>query len=305
MTRNVTGTNYGVLLMQNADVETLLDRFRHAERLGFDQVFVADHAADFTNMGGTWFDGWPLLAAAARETSRVRIGTMVANPILRAPAVMAKEAITIDQLSAGRLELGIGTGIFEYDHQAVGEHAWSVKERVRRFAEYVEIVDGVLRGAGEPYSFEGEWLRAYDVATAPGPVQRPRPPIIVGGHAPTVLRVAAERADVWNTNGRYGAGIEMDAGTTEVLAYVRTLNQRLDERCAELDRDPATLRRSMLLDPIELDSDLGNDELFGQAAEAGIEDLVFTWPEPDRLPEFEELIGKLHHDHERATASES
>lgn len=284
----------GVLIMQDTDIETLLARARRAEELGFDQVFFADHSGDFRDLTGTWFDGWSLLAATARETSRIRIGTMVANPILRTPTVMAKEAVAIDHLSAGRLDLGLGAGIFEMDHHAVGEEAWSVRERVQRFGEYVEILDGVLRSTGKPYEFEGTWLRTSVRSTAPGPVQRPRPPLIVGGHAPTVLRVAAEHAEVWNTNGRYGK-VGMDASLDEVMAYVRDLNRQVDEACERVGRDPATLRRSMLFDPLNLDrAPDGPEASFAAAADAGVQDFVLTWPEdgqPEQLDQFEQLAA--------------
>jgi len=149
-------SRFGVLVMQDAPVAELMARFRRIEELGFDQAYIADHIGDFRALDAPFLDGWSLLAAAATVTSRVTIGPLVNNPILRAPGLLAKQVMTVDQLSAGRLELGMGAGVFEMDHLAVGSPMWPVRERVRRFAEYVTIVDGALRSLGKPYTFEGE-----------------------------------------------------------------------------------------------------------------------------------------------------
>jgi alkanesulfonate monooxygenase SsuD/methylene tetrahydromethanopterin reductase-like flavin-dependent oxidoreductase (luciferase family) len=276
---------FGVMIMLDAPVATMLERMRTVEALGFDQVFVPDHMGDFRDLGGPWFDGWIMLAAAATVTETIRIGALVSNPILRAPALLAKQAMTVDHLSRGRLDLGIGAGLFAHDHHAVGSEPWSAKERAERFAEYVEIVDGTLRGSGRPYSFEGRWLWARDVPTAPGPVQQPRPPIIVGGQSPAVLRVAAAWADVWNTHGPIGAGF------TDILEITARQNRQLDQLCAAAGREPATLRRSLTVflatDPWT--SPVSFEEVVDQFATAGITEFVIGWPPDDRLAEFERL----------------
>ena len=192
---------FGVLVYPDGGLPDIPRQFRWLEDLGFDQVLVPDHSADLRNRGGPWFDGWSLLPIAAHTTDRIRIGTLVSNPILRPPATLARQALTVDHLSGGRLDLGIGAGIFDWDHHAVGEEPWSPRERAGRFADYTAIVDGILSGTGDPLTYEGQWLHARDVATSPGSIQRPRPTIITGGQSPTVLRVSAERADVWNTHG--------------------------------------------------------------------------------------------------------
>lgn len=283
------GPRFGVILMQDTTPARLSERFRRIEELGLDQLYLADHMGDFRDVGGPFHDGWSMLAAAAVQTERIRIGTLVANPILRPPALLAKQAITVDHLSGGRLDLGIGAGVFELDHHAVGSAPWTVRERVSRFAEYVEILDGMLRTGGKPYTFDGAWYQVEEAPTAPGPVQDPRPPIIVGGQAPTMLRVTAQRADVWNTNGRFGAGVD------EIVALTREQNRRLDELCAEFGRDPATLRRSILLwdvtDPLRAGNRL--EELVDRFTAVGIDDFVIGWPDEDdaaEVAEFERLV---------------
>jgi alkanesulfonate monooxygenase SsuD/methylene tetrahydromethanopterin reductase-like flavin-dependent oxidoreductase (luciferase family) len=219
----MTALQFGVMLFPDSAIPELTSRMKQAEALGFDQLYLPDHIGDPRGLAGDWYDTWTLLAVAATLTRRIRIGTLVANPVLRPPAVTAAHAMTLDHLSDGRLDLGLGAGIFGFDHQAVGTTTWPARERMERFAEYTQIVDGILRGAGARFSFHGRWLRANDVPTAPGPVQRPRPPIVLGGQSPTVLRVAAERAEVWNTHGPLHADID------DLVAITGRQNRRLDD----------------------------------------------------------------------------
>ena len=265
-------TRFGVIVMQDAPADELIARFRRIEELGFDQAYIADHIGDFRAIDGPFLDGWSLLAAAAVSTSRIALGPLVNNPILRAPGVVAKQAITVDALSGGRLELGMGAGVFEMDHQAVGTAPWPVRERVRRFAEYVAIVDGALRSHGKPFTYEGEWYSVTALPTAPGLVRTP--PIIVGGQAPTMLRTAVAHAEVWNTNGQFGAPV------ADIVARTREQNDKLDELCLAAGRDPATLRRQFLLwdttDPLAPGASF--EELVERLTAVGIEDFVLGWP---------------------------
>jgi alkanesulfonate monooxygenase SsuD/methylene tetrahydromethanopterin reductase-like flavin-dependent oxidoreductase (luciferase family) len=275
----------GVMVMADASMPTLLERITRTEELGFDQVFLADHLAHPFTPGTTWFDYGSLLGAAAMRTERIRIGTMVSNPILRPPALLAREAVTVDHLSGGRLELGIGAGIIELDHHATGTAPWSVKERVGRFVEYAQIVDELLRKDGEVYEFDGRWLQVNGLPTNPGPVQRPRPPIIVGGQAPTILRVAAERADIWNTIGR------MDGTVAENIELTRGQNQRLDELTEAAGRDPKSLRRSVAIDPFTAPEQF--EEQVERFAEVGFQEFFFTWPDDEHLTELERIAKVL------------
>jgi alkanesulfonate monooxygenase SsuD/methylene tetrahydromethanopterin reductase-like flavin-dependent oxidoreductase (luciferase family) len=276
---------FGVMLYPDVPFPTLIEQARWVESLGFDQIFLPDHSANLQQLDGPWFDGLTALAVVAMHTESIRIGTLVSNPILRPPAMLARQALGIDHLSGGRLELGIGAGVFDWDHRAVGSEPWSAKERAGRFADYVEIVDGILRGRGEPYSFEGAWLWARDVRTSPPPVQRPRPPIIVGGQSPTVLRTAARFADVWNTIGPMGAGAE------EVLEITGRQNRQVDELAASAGRDPAAIRRSFALygpwDPWE--SPVTLEEVVERFGEIGMTDFVTNIPGGDRLDAFERM----------------
>jgi alkanesulfonate monooxygenase SsuD/methylene tetrahydromethanopterin reductase-like flavin-dependent oxidoreductase (luciferase family) len=288
---------FGIEVPQDAPFATLIERWRQAEELGFDHLWVADHLADtrtdhsggYRNLGGTWFDGWTVLAVMAKETTRIRIGTLVSNPVLRPPALLAKEALTIDHLSRGRLELGIGTGIEPLDHATMGLDYWSPQERVARFSEYVEVVDALMRSPSRAYAFEGRYYRTWEAAMGPPPIQQPRPPITVGGQSPTVLRVAAERADCWNTAGPHGVGMD------EILETTRQQNERLDELCVAFGREPTELRRSLFMVGA-LDawaSPEAVEWIVKRFGEIGIGEFVLFWPPDERLDLFERVATEV------------
>jgi alkanesulfonate monooxygenase SsuD/methylene tetrahydromethanopterin reductase-like flavin-dependent oxidoreductase (luciferase family) len=289
---------FGIEVPQDAPFATLIERWQQAEELGFDHLWVADHLADtrtdpsggYRNLDRTWFDGWTVLAVMAKETTRIRIGTLVSNPVLRPPALLAKEALTIDHLSRGRLELGIGTGIEPLDHATMGIDYWSPQERVARFSEYVEVVDGLLRSPSRAYAFEGRYYRTQqETAMGPPPVQRPRPPITVGGQSPTVLRVAAERADCWNTAGPLGLGID------QILETTRRQNERLDEMCVAFGREPTELRRSLFMVGA-LDAWASPDaveQIVKRFGEIGIGEFALFWPPDERLDLFEHVATEV------------
>jgi alkanesulfonate monooxygenase SsuD/methylene tetrahydromethanopterin reductase-like flavin-dependent oxidoreductase (luciferase family) len=280
---------FGVLVLQNADFSTLRERWRRVEELGFDMLFVADHARHTRDPSERWFDGWTTLVAMAVETSTIRVGTLVANPILRRPTVLAKAAVAVDHLSRGRLELALGQGVERFDHDETGIPYWSPAERAARFREYVEIVDGALRSWESPFNFDGRHHQARGVSLGPPPLQRPRPPITVGGRSPTVLRVAAERADCWNTFGLTPTPVE------QVVEATRRHNRELDERCAELGRDPADLRRSLVM-WAPLDPWAGPhafERIVESFRDAGISEFIVMWPPEERLPLLERAAAAM------------
>jgi alkanesulfonate monooxygenase SsuD/methylene tetrahydromethanopterin reductase-like flavin-dependent oxidoreductase (luciferase family) len=276
---------FGVMVYPDRDFSLMIERFQMAEALGFHEVYVPDHSRDLRAETGTWFEGMTALAVAAMSTTRIRIGTLVSNPILRPPAILAKQAVAIDHLSGGRLDLGIGAGVFAWDHHAVGTEPWSPKERAGRFADYVAIVDGILRGHGTPFSYEGDWLWTRDAATAPSSFQQPRVPIITGGQSPTVLRVTAKHADVWHTIGPMGVSAE------EVLEVTARQNRQLDELLRENGRQPSDLRRSFATyGPWDIwTTQVSLESVVERFSAIGVSDFVFDFPEADRIPELERL----------------
>jgi alkanesulfonate monooxygenase SsuD/methylene tetrahydromethanopterin reductase-like flavin-dependent oxidoreductase (luciferase family) len=280
---------FGVLDVPDASFPTLVRRWQRVEDLGFDFLFVADHYRHTRDASLPWFDGWTALAAMALKTKKVRIGPLVANQILRAPALVANAAAAVDHLSNGRLELALGKGVEEFDHLAMGLPYWPAAERAARFREFTKIVDGLLRSSEAPFTFEGRYYSTYETTVSPAPVQHPRPPITVGGQSPSVRRIAIQLADCWNT---FALG---EAPFDEILASVRTQNDKLDEHCAELDRDPATLRRSLVLwkplDPWE--SPEAFERIVVSFRDAGISEFNVMWPGDDRLPLLEQAAATI------------
>jgi alkanesulfonate monooxygenase SsuD/methylene tetrahydromethanopterin reductase-like flavin-dependent oxidoreductase (luciferase family) len=193
------------------------------EEHGIEAMFRSDHYLSLTDTTRAATDAWTLLGALAARISKLRLGTLVSPVTFRHPSVLAKAAATVDQISAGRVEVGMGAGWMEAEHETFGFPFPSTSERVEMLAEHVEHVDRHLRD--DPLT-----------------VQRPRPPLIVGGSArPGTARPAARFADEYNT---YGVDAEEAARR----------RKRVDEACEEAGRDPATLPFSVMT-PFLLDRD--------------------------------------------------
>lgn len=172
---------------------------RAAEAAGLDGLFRSDH---YLSVVGDWergsLDAWTTLAALAAVTDTLRLGTLVSPATFRHPTVLAKSVVTVDHVSGGRIELGIGAGWHEPEHARLGFPFPPTGERMDALAEQLEVVH---RSWGdEPFSFEGDHFRLVDADPRPKPVQRPHPPLIVGGHAgPRSAALAARWADEYNT----------------------------------------------------------------------------------------------------------
>jgi len=271
----------GVLILPEhrwADAEPM---WRHAEDLGFAHAWTYDHLAWRTLADHPWHAAVPALAAAALATSRIRLGTLVATPNFRHPVTFARELVTLDDLSAGRLTVGLGAGGPGWDASMLGQPTWSAGERAERFAEFVALLDRLLR---EPNtSYDGRYFRAVEARTHPGCVQRPRVPLAVAATGPRSMRVAAAFAETWVTNGdRSYSGPAL--GPKEGAAVFRRQSRMLDEICRGAGREPATLRRLVLTGP-RLDGGLASPAAFRAVveayAEAGATDLVVHWPRQD------------------------
>ncbi|MBA2530033.1 MAG: LLM class flavin-dependent oxidoreductase [Euzebyales bacterium] len=268
-----TPLRVGVVVVQNLPWPAWRERVRAVEALGYDGVYVWDHLVHRTQeRSDPLFDGLTALAAAAAFTSRIRLGTMVAAPIFRHPVVLANQAMTLDQLSDGRLELGIGAGGALLDHHVLGIAPWSKRERVERFRETVEVVDAVLRGASE---YSGMHYSGRDISVAPGPVQQPRPPLTIAAHGRGTLRIAARYADVWNTV------TTRDLPRDQVLALAAERGRLLDRYAGEAGRKPESIRRSVLIGSDDWPA-LSSAEAFRDAVlryrEAGVSEIVLLHP---------------------------
>jgi len=231
-----------VAAIQEAPWPEMITRWLRVESLGFDGVMLADHFVNFAQPQAHWFEAWTLLSALATHTKTIRIGLLSALP-WRNPAFMARQAMTVDHISNGRLELGLGAGApgsVDISYAMTGTPDWPPKERVDRFREAVEILDQLLRNPQT--SYEGHYYQLKETIMNPQPVQKPRPPLMIGANGPRMLKIVAKYADTWNTFG--GVDIETPA---EMQACTRERNLLLDGYCAEIGRDPTTLRRSVLI----------------------------------------------------------
>jgi alkanesulfonate monooxygenase SsuD/methylene tetrahydromethanopterin reductase-like flavin-dependent oxidoreductase (luciferase family) len=229
----------GVVVVQNLPWEAWRERVLDVERLGYDAVYAWDHLIHRTQSpDDPLFEGMTSLAAAAADTSRIRLGTLVASPTLRSPLLLAKQAMTVDQVSGGRMELGIGAAGSQLDYSVLGLQPWSPRELVERFTETVELVDTVLRGGT---SYRGRHWSGEGMTAAPGCVQAPRLPLTLAAHGPRALRVAGRYADTWNSI------TPRDLPRDEGLALTASLSRQLDEAAREAGREPSSIRRSVLV----------------------------------------------------------
>lgn len=218
--------------------ETVVAWAQAAERAGLASVWLSDHLfVSLARWGGPdedqeGFEPLASLAGLARETARVRLGTLVLCPHLRPPGVLAKALATVDVLSGGRLTVGIGAGWFEPEYAAAGLDFPPAPQRLERMAETVEVLR--LAFSGEPFSYAGRRVQIADMVCLPRPVQRPGPPIWVGGSGDRLLAVAARHADGWNAGGWSGT-----------VADYRDRAAVLDRACEGAGRDPAGIARSV------------------------------------------------------------
>lgn len=220
---------------QGATYDDLLRVARCAEDAGYDAFFRSDHFLAMGNSSGLPgpTDAWVTLGALARETTTIRLGTLMTAATFRLPGPLGVAVAQVDQMSGGRVELGLGTGWYEAEHRAYGIPFPSLAERFARLAEQLEVLTGAWgTPVGRGYDFAGEH---YAFAASPGlpkPVQEPYPPIIVGGSGPRRTTALA---------ARYADEIDVPfAGVDDVAAQLG----RADEACRALGRDPDTLRRS-------------------------------------------------------------
>jgi F420-dependent oxidoreductase-like protein len=223
------------LAPQFTTVDEMRAVWRVADEAGFDHCWNFDHFASIGARGnlGDVFEGWTLLGAMAEATSRVRIGCMVTGNTYRHPGVLAKMAVTVDHLSDGRLEFGLGAAWADIEHTMLDLEFGTAGRRIARMEEACRMIK--LLWSEDRTSFDGEHYRLVDAIANPKPVQRPGPPIWIGGSGERkTLRVVAQHADVWNL-----ASAEVEEGIR--------LSGVLDEHCAAVDREPAEIRRSVQL----------------------------------------------------------
>lgn len=272
------GLRFGICTDQNMGWDETVERWQRFEALGFDSIWDCDHYVQPSRPTGPYLEGWTLLAGLAAKTERIRIGCLVSCNTFRHPALLAKEAVTVDHISNGRLEFGVGAGWYVPEHEMYGIDFPPPAELVSRFREAVEVIDRLMRE--EVVTYEGEYYTLKDAAFRPGPIQRPRPPLTLGAHGPKMLRIVAEYADSWNSFG--------------TVEEIRQRNEVLDAHCGEIGRDPKEIWRSlygwaalMPSDPWE-STDAFHD-MVGRYHEAGINEFIIDQPRQEQFAMMERI----------------
>ena len=252
---------------QHTTYEEILQVWRQADQNpAFEHAWLFDHYAPiFSDLDGPCLEGWTTLAALAAETKRIRLGLMVTGNTYRHPAVLASIAATVDIVSNGRLDLGIGAGWNEYEHASMGIPLYAPGERIRRLDEACQIIK--LLYTQHLTTFEGRYYQLREARREPKPVQKPSPPFVIGGGGEQLpLRVVAKHADVWNFAG----------GTVEDFKRkVRILG----EHCEKVGRDMQQIKLSAQV-RVDYDNLAETAEITQRFIDAGANHFVYTLSSP-------------------------
>jgi alkanesulfonate monooxygenase SsuD/methylene tetrahydromethanopterin reductase-like flavin-dependent oxidoreductase (luciferase family) len=258
---------------QNVGYSDILRVWREADTIAeIEHAWLFDHLMPIGgDPGGPIYEGWTLLSAMAAQTQRLRLGLLVTSNRFRPPAMLAKIAATVDVVSGGRLDFGIGAGSRpslpmarrEYDANGLPYH--DAAYAVGSLGEACTVIRRLWTEA-EPFDFQGTYVQLSGAFSNPKPLQRPYPPILIGGRSAGVLRVAAEHADLWNIPG----GDIDDVISRSAL---------LDRYCAEIGRDPAAVTRSIHLSVSYGQPGLTRDAI-REAIDAGFQHIVLGLPAP-------------------------
>jgi F420-dependent oxidoreductase-like protein len=285
------------------------------ERLGFEGLFTSDHYLSVVRPDPGSSDAWTLLGALAARTERLRLGTMVSPVTFRLPVVLAKAATTVDRISEGRVDLGMGAGWWEEEHRSHGIPFPPTVERLEMLEEQLEIVHGLW--SERPFSFESRHYAVEDCHLDPRPVQRPHPPIIVGGKGgPTIARLAATWADEFNRVGGmpdevgasfarvraavHGAGRDGSSFTTSFMTWVfvgRTEDEWVGRVERARRRDPSAGPLDAYLEDLARDCIVGTVDRavdrMNEYAAAGVQRFVLNHSLFDDLEQIELLADEI------------
>jgi alkanesulfonate monooxygenase SsuD/methylene tetrahydromethanopterin reductase-like flavin-dependent oxidoreductase (luciferase family) len=264
----------GIVILPDERWSVAGRRWQRAEEYGFDHAWTYDHLGWRDLVDGPWFDAVPTLTAAAMATRRIRLGTFVASPNFRHPVHFAREITALDDISQGRLLLGVGAGGTGFDSAVLGSPELTPRQRVDRFAEFLELLDRLLRD--DRVSWSGAYFSAVDARSTPGPVQRPRPPLVVAANGPRTLRLAARYGDGWLTTGAQA----LDSAE-QWWRSVATTSTAFDAALADAGRSRDDVDRYLNLDSSPTYSMSSVDafaDAVGRARELGFTDVVAHWP---------------------------
>jgi alkanesulfonate monooxygenase SsuD/methylene tetrahydromethanopterin reductase-like flavin-dependent oxidoreductase (luciferase family) len=286
---------FHVLLLPNVDWAELKARVLWLEQLGVEVAALADHVVDWANPTVPWLETWTALPVLAGATRTIRLSTVVTQIPLRNPAMLARQLFTLDHISRGRIELGLGTGLtIDPSSSMIGVPNWEPRERVERFGEYVELISRLF--SQEVTTYQGHYYQT-EGAVRHQPVQLPRPPLLVAALGRRMMRHAARYADIWNS-------LSFLPSFDEQLAETRERCATIDAECEAIGREPSTLRRSYTMFDAQARSRGGaigcyeSRELFidqvSRLVEQGISDIGLYYPlDPAQLDAFEAIASEV------------
>jgi alkanesulfonate monooxygenase SsuD/methylene tetrahydromethanopterin reductase-like flavin-dependent oxidoreductase (luciferase family) len=269
-----TGPRFGIMTAPlQVGYHDILRVWREADTIPeIEHAWLFDHLMPiWGDPNGPAYEGWTLLSALAAQTERLRLGLLVTSNRFRPPAMLAKIAATVDVVSGGRLEFGIGAGsrpgepVARREYAAHGVPFHDSVHAVGSLAEACTVIRR-LWTSPEPFDFHGTYLDLVGAFCNPKPVQQPHPPVVIGGRSTATLRVVAEHADVWNYPGD-----DIDDGVGRGVL--------LDRFCAEAGRDPASITRSLVVS-VSYDRPGDARDTIGRAVDAGFGHFVLALPAP-------------------------
>ena len=277
-----TGRTFGIQTLQTCTWPELRQQWTSIESWGFDSLWLPDHFVPTARPEGPFLEAWTLLSALAMATERVRLGVLVSSNTFRHPAMLAKQAVTVDHISNGRLELGIGAGWFVWEHERFGLDFPPTKELVDRYEEAVTLLDTYLRN--DVSSFNGQHYTLDEAPNRPASIQRPRPPLVLGAHGRRTIGIAGRYADTWNSRG--------------TPAEIRERNACLDDAASAAGRDPASIKRSLLYVVAQMPEEQPWDsveafrDFIGRFSDAGMADFILQPPPPERF----DIVERVAHE---------
>ncbi|MFF3062383.1 LLM class flavin-dependent oxidoreductase [Streptomyces sp. NPDC057909] len=284
----------GIVILPEQRWDQAVSRWRRAEAYGFDHAWSYDHLGcqlgDF--LDGPWFDVVPTLTAAAMSTTTIGLGTLVTSPNFRHPVSFARQTLTLDDISHGRFRLGLGSGGSGHDRTVMGQPDLSAGQRTARFAEFVEVMDGLL--THDRLTHNGTYYRAVDARSTPGCLQQPRLPFVVAANGPRAMRVAARHGQAWLT-GPIAEEIQGNLAA-DLDGWWRTVGEltaQFNDILADEGRDPNSIDRYITLDGspvLSMSSKNAFTEHAGRAAELGFTDLITHWPRQNGIYQASETV---------------
>ena len=264
-------------------------QWRRAEELGLRAAYTYDHLSWRNFRERTWFSMIPTLSAAAEQTSSIRLGPLVTSPNFRHPLLLAKDLLAIDDISGGRLDVGVGSGGTGFDATVLGHAPWSNAERHERFVEFTTALDVLLRETSS--TIDAPFYPVDDSRQLPGPVHRPRPPLLLSALGPKSMKFCVELADGWIC---IGGSTTDEPGAT--FAVVEAQSRRMDEELARQGRDPSTLHRVLLSHEGDESPLASLDQFLDWARRyraVGFDELVIHWPTPDSQFDVDPAVFEL------------